>query len=74
MSRYNGYEWYEWAALLVAVTCCLLAIMGACYAIFGPHYPPAPFNAKQEFVNQCDFRNGVPDVHTSNWVCADPEQ
>lgn len=63
--------WSYWRLplILVVSTGCIITIMGVCFAIFGPHYPPAPFNAKTEFVKNCEFNSGIPDVHTNNWTC-----
>lgn len=71
MSRYNGYEWWEWGGLLLAITVCIIIIMGVCYAIWGPHYPAPPFDAKVQYVQSCEEKDGVPDVHTNAWTCTD---
>lgn len=39
-----------------------------------PPVPPAPFDAKTEFVKSCKAASGpnvtfVPDVHTDKWTC-----
>jgi hypothetical protein len=71
----NGWD-YTWMAVLILVT---IAVIG--WISFGiwhaSNQPYRPLDPREEFVKSCEAQEhndtwGVPDVHTSNWVCTYP--
>lgn len=66
MSRWKFWEWLVFVIVLALI---VWATMGIGLAVFGPHYPPKPLDPRKEFVDSCEYRNGIPDVHTDRWSC-----